>query len=675
MAPEPGADPALPADSGLCYDRGVELSALGRIEAAEEAYRRAVALRPDHAASFNNLGTILFGRSRMAEAAAAFAKATEGDPGLPEPWYNLGNALRELGRREEAAEAFGRAVRLRPDYAEALGNLGNVLLELGRPVDAVTVYRFAIARHPGFARAHSNLGIALFRLGYPDEAIAAYRQAIALAPDLAEAHANLGNGLMDLGRVDEAISACAAALALRPEAPEALAALVHLKRHACLWSECEAERRRLLEACRRLPGRVAPLVLLSLDTTPAEQKDCAVAWARRFEASAGAVFAHPPVPAGPPGRRLRIGYLSADFHQHATATLTAELFELHDRARFEVVGYSLGPDDSSAMRARLTAAFDGFVDLRPLGDAAAARRINDDGIDILVDLKGYTQNARTAILGFRPAPIQVNYLGYPGTMGASFIDYIIVDPVVVPMARQDDYTERLVHLPECYQCNDSRRPVGARAPTRAECGLPEDGWVFCCFNNSFKITPAVFDVWMRLLAARPGGVLWLLAANGSVRDNLRREAALRGVDPGRLVFAPRLPLVEHLARYRVADLFLDTLPYTAHTTASDALWAGLPVLTCAGDTFAGRVAASLLGAVGLPDLVAGSLAEYEATALRLTGTPRDLAALRDQLARQRPFAPLFDTRRFLGFLEAAFARMHELRRLGLPPQAISVCKD
>jgi predicted O-linked N-acetylglucosamine transferase (SPINDLY family) len=350
----------------------------------------------------------------------------------------------------------------------------------------------------------------------------------------------------------------------------------------------------------------------------------------------------------------------------------AELFERHDRARFEIYGYSTGRDDGSPLRARLVSAFDHFIDAQALSHAEAAQRIHDDRIDILIDLKGYTGDSRTEILVNRPAPIQVNSLGYPGTMGADFIDYIIADPTTAPLNHQPFYSEAIVDLPHCYQPNDTQRAISATTPSRAACGLPEEGVVFCCFNGAYKLSPPLFDVWMRLLLASPGGVLWLLVSAEGVKANLRREAEARGVGGERLVFGDVLPLEDHLARHRLADLFLDTAPINAHTTASDALWAGLPVLTILGDSFAGRVAASLVRTVGLPELVAASLADYEAIALELAADPAKLAALKARLATQRGTAPLFDIARYTADLERAYAAMVERWQGGLPPRAFSV---
>jgi predicted O-linked N-acetylglucosamine transferase (SPINDLY family) len=365
-----------------------------------------------------------------------------------------------------------------------------------------------------------------------------------------------------------------------------------------------------------------------------------------------------------------VAYLSADFHTHATAFLIAELFERHDRTRFEVLGVGFDRDDQSNIRRRLVASFDRFHDMRTQSDLGAARLLYDLEVDIAVDLKGYTQDCRPEILSHRPAPVQVSYLGYPGTM-ADFIDYIIADATVLPFDQEAFYSEKIVHLPETYQVNDRQRRIAERAPTRQEAGLP-DGFVFCCFNNNHKITPTIFDVWMRLLKAVPDSALWLLADNAAAEANLRREAQVRDIAPERLVFAGRQKLDDHLARHRLADLFLDTLPYNAHTTASDALWAGLPVLTCQGQAFAGRVAASLLKAVGLDELVTHSLVDYEAAALRLAHDRLHLGELRMRLGQQRTTSALFDTDRFCGHLEAAYVTMDEIRRRGGHPRNFAV---
>jgi predicted O-linked N-acetylglucosamine transferase (SPINDLY family) len=367
-----------------------------------------------------------------------------------------------------------------------------------------------------------------------------------------------------------------------------------------------------------------------------------------------------------------VAYLSGDFREHAVAYCIAELLELHDRSKFEIIGASLGVDDGGETRSRIARSFDRFLDVRDKGDFEAAKLMRDLEVDIVVDLMGYTRHSRPGILAHRPAPIQVGYLGYPGTLGADVNDYVLGDKFVLPQEHQAFYSEKIVHLPESYQANDSRRKVAERTPTRAEVGLPEKAFVFCCFNNSYKILPTMFDVWMRLLRDVPGSVLWILEDNALAGRNLRKEAQTRDVDPGRLVLAPRVGVAEYRARCRLADLFLDTLPYNGHGTTSDMLWAGLPVLTCAGSAFAGRVAGSLLHAAGLPELVTASLGEYQALALKLARGDRLLGELRTRLERNRASAPLFDTDRFRRHIESAFRTMWEIWQRGDKPRAFAV---
>jgi len=473
-----------------------------------------------------------------------------------------------------------------------------------------------------------------------------------LRPEYAEAYRNLASALRRLGKTEEATAALAKAVSINPSYVEAIAILVHQLKDLCDWRMVDDLTKQLIHSVQGGSGAVNPFVFLTLETTPRQQRQCAEQWAQaRRLATRGA--ARVPVKR----ERITIGYLSADFQEHATAHLISELFELHDRGRFSIIGYSYGADDGSAARARLRSSFDSFVDLEHLSHASAAARIRADRVDILVDLKGYTTDARPEIMAMRPAPIQVSYLGYPGTMGTRAIDYLLVDRFAVPPDQQEHFTETLVHLPHCYQVNDRLRPI-APAHSRAEYGLPENEFVFCCFNSPHKITPVIFDIWMRLLEQVPGSVLWLLETRPAAMTNLRREAEarLKGGSE-RLIFAPWVPNAEHLARFAMADLFLDTLPYNAHTLTSDALWGGCPVLTSAGETFASRVAGSILHAAGLSELVTTNLKEYEAAALRLADDRAELKTLRKRIQKSRAEAPLFDTPRFARAIEAAFEWM------------------
>jgi protein O-GlcNAc transferase len=650
------------------FNLGTVLHQQHQLEAAEAAYRRVIELAPGIAEGHNNLGTVLKDQGRLDQALAAFDQAIALQADYAEAFYNRATVLQQQARLEEALAAYGRAIALRENYADAINNAGIVLQELGRAGEAIDLYRRLLERMPAHADARNNLGTALLAEGRADEARAAFEQALAHQPDFPEAFCNLGNARRELGDLTGAIAAYRDALRLRPDDSGAFSQLTYHRAQACAWDGYQADQEKLVDMARR-GIRVPPFYLLATPASASDQLSCARHWAASISPPRKTLFHHQPRA----GReRIRLGYLSGDFHQHATAQLMAELFECHDRDRFEVFAYSYGPDDHSPMRARLAAAFDRFVDIRARSHHKAADLIHADEVDILVDLKGYTHHARPAISAYRPAPVQVSYLGYPATMGADFIDYIIVDPFVVPSSQQPFFSERLVHLPRSYQVNDRRREVADASTSRRDVGLPAEGLVLCSFNNSYKISPVFFDIWMRLLRAVPGSVLWLLEANPQVPGNLRSEAEKRGVDSGRLIFAPLVPPAEHLGRHRHADLFLDTLPCNAHTTASDALWAGSPVVTCRGDTFAGRVAGSLLMAIDMPELVTTSPEEYEQAALALARSPQRLIALRQKLQNNRDASALFDLPKLTGNIEAAYARMWQTWLAGQTPAAFSI---
>jgi protein O-GlcNAc transferase len=657
-----------PAYAEAHFNLGAVLHQSNELAAAAAVYRRVISLHPEIAQAHNNLGTVLKDQGLLDEALAAFEHAISLKTDYAEAFHNRGTIMQQRGNPEAALVAYGQAIRLRGDYADAINNAGIVLQELGRAGEAIDLYRQLIARAPAHADAWNNLGTALLADGRADEARTAFEQALALRPNFPEAVYNLGNAWRELGNLNEAIAAYQNALRLRPDDPEAFSQLVYHRAQACEWSDYEADQEKLLDMVRA-GARVPPFNLLATPATASDQLSCARQWIAPTRPSGDSVFVHRP---RVESERIRLGYLSGDFHQHATAHLMAELFERHDRGRFEVSAYSYGPDDFSPMRARLVGAFDRFVDMRAASHRDAAGMIHADRIDILIDLKGYTHHARPAIPAHRPAPVQVSYLGFPATMGADFIDYIIVDRFVVPESQQPFFAERLVHLPGCYQVNDRKRERVGSDTSRQQCRLPADGLVFCSFNNSYKISPIVFDIWMRLLQAVPGSVLWLLESNALVKGHLRSEAARRGVDPERLIFAPLVAPAEHIGRHRHADLFLDTLPCNAHTTASDALWAGLPVVTCSGETFAGRVAGSLLTALGMAELITGSLVDYEQTALALAQNPQRLAALRETLAQQRDKSALFDLPRTTLHLEAAYTQMWQTWRRQQKSVAFSV---
>ena len=605
---------------------------------------------------------------RLPEAERLCHWVLHSDPTLAAAHSTLGRVLRDQGKLDEAVAAYRKAVTLEPQNAAFHNDMGNVLAEQGQMEEGIACYRKALEIRPEYAEAQNNLANLYQMTGRLEEAETSYRKAVDLTPGYTEAHRNLASLLYRRGRLPEAIAALQKAVSLNPEFGEATSLLEQMMRHTCQWNGLDSLARRLIRMVEEGSGCVNPFAFLCLDSTPAQQLWCARQWAAqnvryapqetRFEF--------------PEADRITIGYLSADFHEHATAHLISELFSLHDRRRFRIVGYSYGPDDRSLARERLIRAFDCFVDIRNDSFAQAARRIRDDGVQILVDLKGYTAEARPQIPALRPAPIQVSYLGYPGTMGSAAIDYVIVDRVVVPPQEQAFYAEKLVHLPGCYQVNHSTRSISDHIPSRRECGLPEKGFLFCCFNASYKITPKVFNIWMRLLKAVPDSLLWLLDSNPHATANLKREAEARGVPAERLAFARQAPHADHLARFAVADLYVDTFPYNAHTLTSDALWGGCPLVTCSGRTFPSRVAASLLKTVGLSELVCRSLTEYENLAITLARNTHRLQAIREKLRAARSTSLLFDPRRFASNLEAAFATMWEIYRRGEPPRPFEV---
>ena len=634
-------------------------SALERddLPGAERIAVRLLEKNPRESQALHLLGTTLLYQERFQEALAPLSEAHRVAP-RQGSGHRLGYCCLALGDFEAAARELEREIRAYPQLINARNALGVALIRLLRREQALAVFLEATQLDAASPEANSNAGSLLADLGRVNEAVPYLRAAVRARPGLADAHFNLGLAYQRLKRHEEAADSLQLALDLAPRMPYALGHLVWNRIAQCRWEGTAERIAGLREQVRREGVPAMPFEFVAVSEDPAEQRRCAELHVARTLGTRPAPLWH-----GERYRhdRIRLAYLSADFCEHATAYLMAGLFERHDRSRFETIALSYGPDDASPMRKRLARAFERFVDASTLSDAAAARVLRDLEIDIAVDLKGHTTDARPGILAHRPAPVQVTYLGFPGTTGADFIDYVLADRHVLPESGQAAWSEKVLYLPECYQANDASRVIADRTPSRAEAGLPPQGFVFCSFNNNYKITPQMFDVWMRLLRHVPASVLWALEDNIGARCNLQREAEARGVEPARLVFAPRMPHAAHLARHRLADLFLDTLPYNAHTAASDALWAGLPLLTCTGNTFAGRVAGSLLHAIGLPELVTHSLADYEALALQLAANPARLSALRARLAVNRMTAPLFDTDRFRRHLEAAYLRMLELR--------------
>ncbi len=691
-----GIDGDFHVNRGLCRLR------LGDAAGAMDAFRAALALEPGHsraAATLSDtlqrlgqhreavmfltgflekqrasletlisLGTGFLGLRDYPRALGLFERLVAIKPPPIKALIGKGIALSGQNRHEAAIETLDAALALDARDAEALIGKGVALKALRRLPEAIQTYQLAIEVAPRNANAHLNLGNAFALLNRHDEALACYERVLALDPNSAEALNYEGNSLNALNRQTEAVARFEKAVALDPGVTEALSSLVYTKQRRWDWAGLPEQRQFLLERVRARQYVANPFALLGICDDPELHQIAARAYTRETLPLAPSVQ---PPPAEQ-HQRLRIGYFSADFRNHAVMQLLVGTLECHDRDAFEIHAFSHGPEAEDAMRARIRATMDHFHECTRMSDGAVTAMARRARIDIAVDLNGYTQDARLAPFAARLAPVQVSYLGYPGTIGADFLDYILADATVLPMDQQRFYDEKIIHLPDSYQANDDRRVIAPDTPSRAEAGLPADGFVYCCFNNAYKITPEIFASWMRILAAVPGSVLWLLTNDSDSIARLRGVAEVQGIDPARLVFGPSLPSAQHLARHRLADLFLDTLPYNAHTTASDALWAGLPVLTQLGQAFAGRVAASLLNAVGLPEMITRDAAAYEALAIAIGRDGARANALKAKLAAAIPSAPLFNTPRFTRHLEGAYRMMWQRHAAGLAPEGFAV---
>jgi predicted O-linked N-acetylglucosamine transferase (SPINDLY family) len=642
-------------DFATRHRRGIQYAQQNRFEEACVELAAAVRLSPRDLGAWINYGNILtlLGRSTDALAAYDQALAIRNDP---DAWNNRGNALQALGRHAEAIASYDRA----PHHGDAQFNRGNALAALARFRDALAGYDRVLAARPGHAQAWFRRGIVLAAMNRSDDAIASYDRALALAPDHVEALNNRGYLWWGKYQYAPALADLEKAFALDPALPWLEGGIAHLKMYVAEWSDFAARKARLEDGVRQGRKVARPFMFQALCDDPALLQACS----RLFTASE-----YPPLASPPHDKRIRdkirIGYVSGEFREQATAILMAGLYEKHDRSRFDITAINNGGPDQSVLRRRLEKAFDHWIDISSLNDQDAAAAVRAAGIDILVNLNGYFGKPRMGLFARRPAPIQVNYLGFPATLGAPYIDYLMADAVVIPPDAHRFYDEKIVTLPGCYQVNDDRGRPMAPAPGRVEAGLPPTGFVFCNFNQSYKLTPDVFAGWMRILGQVPGSVLWLLNAPSPYAANLRRHAEAAGVDGARIIFAPDRAPADHLARLSLADLFLDGLPYNAHTTASDALWAGVPLLTRRGTSFPGRVAASLLAAAGLPQLIAQTQEEYEALAVRLARDPATLP-------RPRRDCPLFDTDATRRHIEAAYHQIWERWQAGEPPAAFTV---
>jgi predicted O-linked N-acetylglucosamine transferase (SPINDLY family) len=659
-----------PGDALAYYNRGAVLRELKRLDEALASYDQAIAVRPDYAEAYCNRGVLLQALKEWDAALVSYDRCIEIDSSISHAYVYRGNLLREGKKLDAALASYNRAIEIDPAYADAYCNRGVLFTELRQWDAALASLNRAIELKSDLAEAYSNRGALFAQAMRMEAAIANFDRAVALRPDYAEAFRDRADALIHMKQFVAAISSYDQAIILKPDFRFLLGMRRHAKMNICDWGDLKSDVDRLTAGIEAEATVSPPFVILALVNSAQLQHRAAQIWVRKEHPAEHSL---PAIPRLPAGDKIRLGYFSADFHDHPVALLSAEFLEAHDRSKYEVIAFSFGPDTQDNTRKRIELAFDRFIDVRGKSDQEIALLARSLSIDIAVDLGGHTGNSRTRIFALRAAPLQINYLGYPGTMGAEYMDYLIGDRVVVPEAQQRHYTEKIVYLPNSYLPHDSSRALANTVFTREGLGLPPTGIVFCCFNNNYKITPDTFESWMRILRRVENSVLWLSQNNPTAASNLRREALHRGVDAGRLIFADRTSsLPEHLARQRVADLFLDTRPYNAHATALDALWAGLPVLTCMGEGFAGRVAASLLNAIELPELITATPTQYENLAVQLAANPQRLAEIRQKLARNRLKTSLFDTRAFTKHLEAAYTKIYERYQANLPPEHIYV---
>lgn len=657
-----------PDNAQVYNNQGVALNAIKRHLDAIESYKKAIAIQKSYPDAYSNLGVALNDLKQHQAAVEKYNVAIDIKPDFALAYCNRGVALNELKQYRQAIESYNEAIRMQPDYADAYCNRGVSLNHIKKHAEAMDSYSKAIALKQNYPEAFLNLGTVLNEIKRHKDAIICYKKAIALRPNYAEAYNNLGNAYKDLKDYEKVINSYSKALELNPESPFLTGLLVHTKMQICDWGELQSQIAKLLIKIEESKLVTAAFPVLSLTDSLSLQRKAAELSLNEERPENLALGS---IPRRMKSEKIRVAYFSADFKNHAVSILIAELFETHNRDRFEIYAFSFGVNTKDPMRLRIEKAFDKFINVQFHSDEEIAKLSRNIDIDIAVDLGGLTNETRPGIFALRAAPIQVNFIGYPGTMGAPYMDYIIADKHVVPEDIKANYTEKVVYLP-CFQPNDSKRKIAEKFFTRQELGLPETGFIFCSFSNNYKINPSIFSGWMRILQKVNNSRLLLLAESEMVCANLRKEASQRQVDPDRLIFGQRIAQDEYLARYRTADLFLDTYPFNGGTTVSDALWAGLPVLTQAGEAFASRMASSLLHAIGLPELITSTQEGYEAIAVALASNPERLKKIRLSLQQNRQSSILFNTQMFARHIEKAYTQMYEKHQDNLPPEHIDV---
>jgi predicted O-linked N-acetylglucosamine transferase (SPINDLY family) len=652
----------------VLYNLGLIHSAMGNHHQAIENYDDILAINPTDVETLINKGSALIDLQSYELAMFTLQSAINVRSDIPEAWSNLGIAFNSLNLFQDSLNAYDKALTLRPSFYEAWSNKSRPLCKLRRYAEASEACDRALLLHPEYVEGLSNKGNALYELERFEEAIIFFDVALRLRPSYAEAFLNKGHTLFQLGRYVEAISSYVEALLLNPDIDWLYGCLIFAKMKICDWIGIDDYIEKINSKVMLGNKVIDPLPFLALVDDSFLQKKSSEIYIQsqyQYKPFLGAF------PDYSKNQKIRVGYFSADFRNHAVSILAVELFELHDKSKFELIAFSFGVDDKSPMRLRLSRAFNQFIDVSAMSDVEIAKLARDLKIDIALDLGGHTAYSRTGIFSYRAAPIQLSYLGYLGTMGAEYYDYLLADRTTIPVINQKFYTEKIVYLPS-YQVNDGARSISDKKFTRKELGLPEEGFIFCCFNSSHKILPATFDGWMRLLKAVEGSVLFLYAENELAEKNLKQEAEARCIPSSRLVFGGHLPNDEYLSRYQTCDLFLDTFPYNGGTTASDALWAGLPILTLMGQSFASRMAASLLNAIELPELITATQEEYEATAINLAINPQKLYAIKQKLANNRLSTPLFDTPLFARNIEAAYIQIYQRYQADLLPDHLFI---
>ena len=626
-----------PDNADYHCDLGIVQAALGQLGAANISYDKAIAIRPEFAQAYNNRGLVQAATAQSKSAIESYNKALEFIPNFAAAYCNRGIAHTQLRKYELAIVDFNKAISIQPRYGEA----------------------------------YCNLGFVQERIGQPNVALENYNKAIEILPNYDVAYYNRGNVLKSINKHSAAINSYEKAMQIRPDFPFLSGTLLHTKMEICDWEDLEAHQNALLSQVEQGKKASRPLDLHNLFDSPSLHKLATEAWMQSKHprnTSLGEITKKPIC------NKIRIGYYSADFREHAVSHLSVDIFESHNRNKFELIAFSYRPEVNDGMYKRVQGAFDQFIEVRNQSDLDIAKHSRDLGIDIAVDLGGLTSGHRPGVFSYRAAPIQVSYLGYGGTMACEYYDYLMADETIIPREHQNYYSEKIVYLPS-YQTSALHRARAQKKLTRQELGLPESGFIFCCFNNNIKITPSIFSTWMRILEAVEGSILFLNASNAVAIENIKKEALSHRINPDRIIFKKFLPRAEHLATYGIADLFLDTFPYNAATTANDALWSGLPLLTLVGKSFVSRVGASALNVLQLPELISYSQAEYESRAIELAKSPDQLLDIRKKLQANRTRSPLFDPKHVTKYIESAYIKMHEHYRSALPPEHIWIAED